>query len=85
MQYLPEASHIVFLEGGKIEAQGSFRNLSEVNEKFAELMKDHGVFEEEDQSAEDGKNKLKMSVGVPDDNPAEKRKDDVRHAPLWFN
>eukprot|EP01127_Copromyxa_protea_P009587 TRINITY_DN2277_c0_g1_i1.p1 TRINITY_DN2277_c0_g1~~TRINITY_DN2277_c0_g1_i1.p1 ORF type:complete len:1277 (+),score=324.69 TRINITY_DN2277_c0_g1_i1:241-3831(+) len=47
LQYLPEATNIVYLEGGKIEGQGNFRDLSDNHEKFAELMKDHGVFEDD--------------------------------------
>lgn len=69
------------MDGGKIEAQGNFNTLSEMSEKFSSLMKDHGIFDEKDgETSEDGKNKLKMSIGNSNDKKPEEKKEEV-----WSN
>ena len=43
LQFLPEADHILFLDGGRIAEQGSYDELVASAGRFSEMMQEHGI------------------------------------------
>lgn len=48
LQYLPVCDHVILLDGGKIEDQGTFPQLMEKNPNFRELVSSAGAADEEE-------------------------------------
>jgi len=65
LQFLPEASEIIYLADGAAVAQGSFKTLLKKNQKFKELMDEHGIFANKKEKEEAKKQEEVKTIAAP--------------------